>query len=306
MDAEALQQLEDFYQQLRVERRYSEHTLQSYAHDLQQLVLFCQAQGIKQWQQLQVLHVRSHIATRHRQGLSGKSLQRELSAARSLFRFLLKKQLVISNPAKLIQAPKTSRCLPKTLDVDQVVGLLEAGTDSILEVRDVAMFELCYSSGLRLGELAALNTGDVDLHAGSLLVLQGKGNKSRFLPVGSKAVQALRVWLQQRSAAPEEQAMFTSKQGRRLTRRSIELRLKQWCKKKGLDQHVYPHMFRHSFASHLLESSQDLRAVQELLGHSNISTTQVYTHLDFQYLASVYDQAHPRAKKQSAVDVDAK
>lgn len=297
MEAEAKQQLEDFYLQLRVQQRYSEHTLESYAHDLQLLEQFCQVNDIQQWQQVQVKHIRSHISARHRQGMSGKSLQRELSAVRSFFKYLLKVQVLTANPAKLIQAPKSKRKLPKVLDVDQACGLLEVDADSLLEIRDLAMFELLYSSGLRLAELVALELTDIDLSAGELLVREGKGGKSRYLPVGSKAIQALQNWLSRRIAVPEERAIFTSKQGKRLTRRSVELRLARWCKQKEVSEHVYPHMLRHSFASHLLESSQDLRAVQELLGHSNISTTQVYTHLDFQHLARVYDQAHPRAKK---------
>ena len=292
------QHLQDFIHQLKFERRLSEHTVESYAHDLKSLNAYCQTHQLEDWDTLQVPHIRAYIASRHRQGLSSKSLQRELSAIRSFYKFLMKKQWVSQNPALLVHAPKQSRKLPKTLDVDQVTGLLEAGTDSILEIRDVAIFELCYSSGLRLSELHGLDLQDIDLNEQSLLVRHGKGNKSRFLPIGSKAVQALKTWLQHRSAAEGETALFTSKQGKRLTRRSIELRLEQWCKNKGLTEHVHPHVLRHSFASHLLEASQDLRAVQELLGHSNISTTQIYTHLDFQHLAKIYDQAHPRAKQK--------
>lgn len=299
MNPEALQLVDDFIEQLQCELRVSKHTVASYTHDLKALVAFCQAQNIPQWNAIQVTHIRAYIAGRHRQGLGGRSLQRELSAIRSFYKYLLKKQQVTTNPAALVKAPKQSRKLPKTMDVDQVTGLLEAGTDSILEIRDLAIFELFYSSGLRLSELTALNIEDLDLRDQSLIVRHGKGNKTRFLPVGSKASQALKTWLQQRSAADNEAALFTSKQGKRLTPRSVELRLTQWCKKKGLTEHIHPHVLRHSFASHLLESSQDLRAVQELLGHSNIGTTQIYTHLDFQHLASVYDQAHPRAKKKS-------
>lgn len=298
MDPEALQLIEDFIRQLKFERRVSQHTYKSYAHDLKLLTLFCEQQQIPHWNVVKVPHIRAYIAGRHRQKLSSKSLQRELSAIRSFYKYLLKKERVTQNPAVLVQAPKQSRRLPKTLDVDQMAGLLEAGTDSILEIRDLALFELCYSSGLRLSELSALNIDDLDLNDQSLLVRHGKGDKSRFLPVGGKAIQALQNWLHYRTATPHERAVFTSKQGKRLTQRSIELRLEQWCSKKGLTEHVHPHMLRHSCASHLLESSQDLRAVQELLGHSNIGTTQIYTHLDFQHLANVYDQAHPRAKKK--------
>lgn len=298
MDAIALNVLADFHDYQTTVRQLSTHTIESYRHDLKQLVSYCQAQQIDNWMALTVVHVRAHIASRHRQGLSSSSLQRELSAIRSFYKYLLKQHLVTANPAQSIKAPKQGKKLPKTLDVDQVAGLLEAGTDSVLEVRDVAMFELCYSSGLRLSELTQLNINDLDLNDQSLIVRQGKGNKSRFLPIGSKAVVALQHWLKHRPVVDiNELAVFISKKGTRLTPRSVQLRLALWCKKKGISEHVHPHMLRHSFASHLLESSQDLRAVQDLLGHSNISTTQIYTHLDFQHLASVYDKSHPRAKK---------
>ena len=204
-----------------------------------------------------------------------------------------------NNPAQHVKAPKQARKLPKTLDIDQVNGLLDAGTSSILEVRDVAMFELFYSSGLRLNELSSLNMLDIDLYDRQLKVVNGKGGKSRSLPIGRAALNALQEWFKVKPPGCEghQHAVFTSVQGKRLGNRSIQLRLKQWCINKGVSESVYPHMLRHSFATHLLESSQDLRAVQELLGHENISTTQIYTHLDFQHLAEVYDQAHPRAKK---------
>jgi len=290
-----------FFDQLKYEKRASDYTISSYQRDMQQLSRYCANKAIAHWTDLQQSDIRSHIAGRHRQGISSKSLQRELSAMRSFYNFLLKKGRAESNPAQHVQAPKQSRKLPKTLDVDQVAGMLEAGTSSVLEIRDLAMFELFYSSGLRLGELAALDRTDIDLADQSLVVRSGKGGKTRVLPVGGKAVSAIENWLQERSkmGANIEDALFVSTRGSRLGRRSIELRLAQWCKKKGIDEHVHPHMLRHSFASHLLESSQDLRAVQELLGHSNISTTQIYTHLDFQHLVEVYDKAHPRAQKKS-------
>lgn len=293
--------LADFFDQLKYEKRASEYTITSYQRDLQQLSRYCASKAIVHWTDLQQSDVRSHIAGRHRQGISSKSLQRELSAMRSFYNFLLKKGKAESNPAQHVQAPKQSRKLPKTLDVDQISGMLEAGTSSALEIRDLAMFELFYSSGLRLGELAALDWTDIDLADQSLVVRSGKGGKTRVLPIGGKAVSAIENWLQERPkmGANTETALFVSNRGSRLGRRSIELRLAQWCKKKGMAEHIHPHMLRHSFASHLLESSQDLRAVQELLGHSNISTTQIYTHLDFQHLADVYDKAHPRAQKKS-------
>ena len=301
MHADAVQMLADFFDQLTVEKRASEHTVKSYQGDIKHLTAYCKDKSIAHWTELKQGDIRAHIASRHRQSISSKSLQRELSAIRSFYNFLLKKRLADINPAQHVKAPKQARKLPKTLDVDQVNGFLEAGTNSILEIRDLAMFELFYSSGLRLSELAALNLTDVDLPDNSLIVRSGKGGKSRILPIGSKAVTAINNWLQQRlkSAAVSESALFVSTRGTRLGQRSIELRLEQWCKKKGIVEPIHPHMLRHSFASHLLESSQDLRAVQELLGHSNISTTQIYTHLDFQHLADVYDKAHPRAKKKS-------
>jgi len=300
MHADAELMLADFFRQLTVEVRASEHTVKNYQRDMRQLSCYCTDKSISHWANLTHTDIRSYIANRHRKGLSSKSLQRELSAIRSFYNYLLKQGQVSINPAQHIQAPKQARKLPKTLDVDQLSGLLEAGANSLLEIRDLAMFELFYSSGLRLSELSALDLTDLDLPDGTLTVRLGKGGKSRVLPIGSKAVTAIRNWLPQRAlkTAVTEPALFVSTRGTRLGQRSIELRLEQWCKKKGIAEHIYPHMLRHSFASHLLESSQDLRAVQELLGHSNISTTQIYTHLDFQHLAEIYDKAHPRAKKK--------
>lgn len=301
MHADAEQMLAAFFGQLTVEKRASEHTLKSYQRDIKNLARYCNDKSIQLWTDLKQSEIRAYIAGRHRRGIGSKSLQRELSAIRSFYNFLLKNRLADSNPAQYIKAPRQVRKLPKTLDVDQVNGLLEAGANSALEIRDLAMFELFYSSGLRLSELAALDITDVDLPDNSLIVRSGKGGKSRILPIGSKAVTAIGKWLPYRlkNIAAPESALFVSIRGTRLGQRSIELRLEQWCKRKGITEHIHPHMLRHSFASHLLESSQDLRSVQELLGHSNISTTQIYTHLDFQHLADVYDKAHPRAKKKS-------
>ncbi len=295
----AAKQLADFFTQLEIEKRVSIHTLTNYQRDLRQLTDFCTKQQFENWSELQTNDIRQHVANRHRQGLSSASLQRELSAMRTFYDYLLKNNFATLNPAKYVKAPKAIRKLPKTLDVDQISGLLEAGTDSVLEVRDVAMFELFYSSGLRLSELVDLNLQDLDLSDKSLRVQSGKGGKARILPIGSKAILAIKNWLKHRVARKEtEKAVFLSKNGDRLCQRSVQLRLEKWCIKKGIPQHVHPHALRHSFASHLLQSSQDLRAVQELLGHENINTTQIYTHLDFQHLADVYDNAHPRAKKR--------
>lgn len=294
------QLLSDFLAQLTIEKRASQYTVKSYKRDLNCLSTYCESKSISLWTDLKQTDIRSYIASRHRQGLSSTSLQRELSAIRSFFNFLLKNQLTDNNPGQYIKAPKKTRKLPRTLDVDQIKSLLEAGTNSTIEIRDLAMFELFYSSGIRLSELAQLNLTDIDLTDKTLMVRSGKGGKSRMLPIGSKAVAAINTWLEHRikSITSTETALFISTRGTRLGQRSIELRLKQWCKKKGIAENIHPHMLRHSFATHLLESSQDLRAVQELLGHSNISTTQIYTHLDFQHLADVYDSAHPRAKRK--------
>lgn len=301
MHSEARQWLDDFLVELEIEKRASLHTVNNYRRDLEQLIRFCSEKSIPRFSDVRQPHIRAHIAARHRQGISSKSLQRELSAMRSFYQFLLKKRRVEINPAEHVQAPKQPRKLPKTLDVDQVTGLLEAGAHSDLEIRDLAMFELFYSSGLRLSELVALNLSDVDLDEQQLIVKSGKGGKARILPIGSKAAVAIRNWLPFRNNTADraENALFTSSKGFRLSARSVQLRLERWRIAKGIAEHIHPHMLRHSFASHLLESSRDLRAVQELLGHSNIGTTQIYTHLDFQHLAEIYDQAHPRAKKTS-------
>jgi integrase/recombinase XerC len=300
MQAEAEHQLACFFNQLRYQRRASVHTQAGYSHDLNSLLNFCQTQNISHWGALRDYHIRQHIAERHRSGLSGRSLQRELSAIRSFFDFLIEERLVTHNPARSVRAPKAPHRLPKVLDVDQIAGFLDTDPQGDLDVRDAAMWELFYSSGLRLSELAYLDTGDIDLPDGSLRVRQGKGRKARQLPVGSKACDAISQWLELRSkfATASEPALFLSCRGRRISTRTIQYRLQAQSKRRGLFQHLHPHMFRHSFASHMLESCGDLRAVQELLGHANISTTQVYTHLDFQRLAAVYDQAHPRAKKR--------
>lgn len=294
---EAREAVQSFIEYLRGEKRASTHTLTSYQRDLIRLQDYCSAQGIEQWQQLQTNDIRLYLASRHKGNIGSKTIQRELAAIRSFYRFLLKIEFVEHNPAQGVQAPKSAKKLPRVLDVDQVAGVLDAPSDALLEIRDLAMFELFYSSGLRLTELVMLDLSDVSLDDGSLRVRFGKGGKQRQVPIGSKAVKALDLWLASR---PENTspAMFISRRGARLGQRSVQLRLERWCVKNGLSEHIHPHMLRHSFASHLLEASQDIRAVQELLGHSNIGTTQIYTHLDFQHLAKIYDQAHPRAKKR--------
>lgn len=300
MNPVAEEQLARYLEALQTRQRASARTVAAYGHDLRQLLAYCDKQGLDSWGDLGEQHVRAHIAERHRGKKSGRSLQRELSAIRGFFAFLLREGWVALNPARGIRAPKTPRKLPKPLDVDQMAGMLEAAQDDALEIRDVAMWELFYSSGLRLSELAGLDCGDIDLEAGSVFVRVGKGQRSRYVPVGSKACAAVTVWLEARPAYATglEQALFVSRLGKRIAPRSVQQRLERWCAKHSLDHRVHPHSLRHSFASHMLEGSGDLRAVQELLGHANIATTQIYTHLDFQRLAAVYDSAHPRAKKR--------
>ncbi|SDZ86759.1 integrase/recombinase XerC [Thiothrix caldifontis] len=285
------------------EKRYSPRTVSSYEHDLHDFMAWLEQQAgaaeppsplaIQTWQ------VRQWISHLHRKGLSGKSLQRKLSSIRRFYRFLVRENLIEHNPVVDVQSPKHARKLPDTLDVDTLERLLAIDSDDILAVRDRAVMELLYSSGLRLAELVGLNVHDVDQRQQQVCVI-GKGNKERYVPVGRMALAALREWLQQRGAlaALNEPALFVSKRGTRLHPRSVQFRLNHWRLQQGLEQHVHPHKLRHSFASHVLESSGDLRAVQEMLGHADISTTQIYTHLDFQHLATVYDKAHPRAKKK--------
>lgn len=294
--------LQDFLQYLAQQRRLSPHTVLNYQRDCQQLVEFCQQHAFTDWQQLKPADIRLFIAQLHRKGLGARSIHRLLSAVRSFYRYLLKESLVDHNPAQSVQAPKAEKRLPKTLDVDQMNALLDSTvTATFVGCRDRAMMELFYSSGLRLAELAALDLRDIDFGQQLVHVVAGKGDKDRILPIGNKAIESLKVWLEKReqSGLYQQQALFTTQQGRRLGVRSIQQRLAFWGKKHGISEHVHPHRLRHAFASHMLESSSDLRAVQELLGHSDISTTQVYTHLDFQHLAKVYDAAHPRAKKRS-------
>ena len=291
--------LDRFIGHLAAEKRYSPRTCESYRRDLVRLAMWLDEAGQDDWQRVTGHDLRRYVAFLSRAGLGGRSIARHLSAIRRFYRFLLREHLAVDNPALDIRAPKSARRLPGVADVDQLNSLLDAAPDDPLEVRDLCMFELLYSSGLRLSELAGLNLDSVDLKGGEVRVL-GKGSKERLLPVGSKALKALQAWLPVRSAiAPEpEQALFVSRRGDRLSRRSIQARLHRWGVVKGSDQKLHPHLLRHSFASHMLESSGDLRAVQELLGHADIATTQVYTHLDFQHLAQVYDRSHPRARRQ--------
>jgi integrase/recombinase XerC len=299
MHDSAHKQTEVFLQYLRNERRASAHTISNYRRDLVRLREFCDKQQVLSWSDIDVHHARSYVSHLHRSGLSGKSIQRMLSAARALFRFLQREQVLTGNPLIGVSAPKSPKRLPKALSADQATQLVTIPTDNPIGLRDRAMLELLYSSGLRLAELVSLDVPDVDL-VDDLVRVTGKGAKTRIVPVGAPARDAVRAWLRARAtqAAVGERALFIGRNGRRLGARSVQQRLGLWASRQGLATSVHPHMLRHSFASHLLESSGDLRAVQELLGHADISTTQIYTHLDFQHLAKVYDQAHPRARKK--------
>lgn len=278
------------------ERRLSPHTCENYARDVRTLLELVQGAPLAS---LQIHHVRRFVAQLHGRGLSGKSLARHLSAWRGFYKYLARDHRFTHNPCLGLRAPKAPKTLPKALSPEAAVHLMEAPAETPLDVRDQAMFELFYSSGLRLSELVGINLPDIDF-AEALVRVTGKGNKTRVVPVGAYALDAIRNWLPMRNglASADELALFINRNGRRLSQRMVQYRLKDRAIKQGVAGNVHPHVLRHSFASHLLQSSGDLRAVQEMLGHASISTTQVYTHLDFQHLAKIYDAAHPRAKKK--------
>lgn len=290
--------IKQFEQHLRSERRLSAHTIKGYLRDLHKLGDWCEKQS-QSLLQLDSQHIRSCLTILHRKGLGGRSLERWLASLRAFFNYALKQQWLKANPAIAISAPKSSKKLPKTLDTDQMARFLAFSAENWIDCRDLAIVELFYSSGLRLSELTALDLGDIDLKD-QLVTVTGKGNKSRQLPVGSHAIKALKTWLSRRHefANDDTRAIFISRQGKRISPRAVQERLRIISLRQDMDGKIHPHMLRHSFASHLLESSGDLRAIQELLGHANLSTTQVYTHLDFQHLAKIYDQSHPRAQKK--------
>lgn len=294
--AEARACVEDFLAHLAGERRLSPHTCASYGHDLEVLLRLA---GTTPLEALTLHQVRRFVAQLHGRGLSGKSLARMLSAWRGLYAFLARRHGFKANPCAGLKAPKSAKPLPHVLSPDEMARLLDVHDAGLLALRDHAMFELFYSSGLRLSELVHLKPEELDFGDGTVRVT-GKGAKTRIVPLGRAAAAALARWLEARTglARSGEKALFLNRQGRALAPRSIQVRLKAWAKRRGLYANVHPHMLRHSFASHLLQSSGDLRAVQEMLGHASISTTQVYTHLDFQHLAKVYDAAHPRARKK--------
>lgn len=294
---EAQPQVEAWLARLGSERKASPHTIEGYRRDLDKLLRYMQKLQISAFEQLQPHHMRGFVAAEHRGGLSPKSLQRLLSSCRSLFRQLTREGLLMHDPVAGVRGPKVHRKLPQVLDVDETTALVEGdGNDDALSVRDRAMLELFYSSGLRLSELTGLRWLDLDLDAGEVRVL-GKGSKTRIVPVGRHAVAALRALGEAEGRAPDS-AVFRGRQGAPISPRTVQARMKTLALRQGFAKHVHPHLLRHTFASHMLESSGDLRAVQELLGHADIATTQIYTHLDFQHLAKVYDAAHPRARRK--------
>ena len=289
----------DWLTKLDLERAVSPHTLAAYGRDLHQLTLFVGQLGPAD---LTPQHIRLYTARLHHQGLSGRSIGRTLSAWRGLFDYLRQQGRLTHNVAEGIRPPKSKKRLPDTVSPDAAAQLLnvdDAAGQDWLHLRDHALFELAYSSGLRLSELTGVQLGQLQLGTAQVQVI-GKGGKQRLLPIGSQALAALQAWLAVRGqrADGEQEAVFVSWRGGALSPRAVQLRLGLWAQQQGVSQHVHPHMLRHSFASHLLQSSGDLRAVQELLGHASIATTQVYTHLDFQHLAAIYDQAHPRARRK--------
>ncbi|HUN70737.1 MAG TPA: tyrosine-type recombinase/integrase [Steroidobacteraceae bacterium] len=326
MTPAAIVWIERFRGYLATERRCSPHTVAAYTRDLQSLVAYCDRAGLDSWAAVDNGHLRSFAARQHARGLGPRSIQRRLSAVRSFYEFLQREAHALrseqaagraaasgaadseqqrevakirSNPGQDVRAPKAARRLPETLDADQMARLLEIPAGEPFATRDRAIMELLYSSGLRLAEIVGLDMGAVDLRDRVVHVL-GKGEKMRVVPVGRMALKAIGEWMAERAGAVRagEQALFVGRSGRRLGRRAVELRVAYWARRQGLSAHVYPHLFRHSFASHLLESGAELRGVQELLGHADIATTQIYTHLDFQHLARIYDATHPRARRK--------
>lgn len=288
--------IEPFIDYATHERRFSTHTCAAYRRDLTAAAGWLAAAGWHSWEAVDSQAIRQLAAARHRQGAQAASIGRQLSALRSFYAWLLRAGRVEHNPAVDVRAPKRGRRLPKTVDVDALAAILDVVPQRAIDIRDHALLELFYSAGLRLAEAVGLDVADMDLAAHEALVL-GKGKRQRRVAIGARATMALQRWLSVRGdwAAADEPALFVSRRGTRLSRSSVAVRMQRWAQRHGLPVHLHPHKLRHSFASHLLESSGDLRAVQDMLGHAHISTTQIYTHLDFQHLARVYDAAHPRA-----------
>ena len=299
MNKNAEQIRENFLHHLETEKRFSSNTVSSYRRDLESLEKYCLDQKITVWSNLKTHHLRTYTAKIFSRGLGPRSIQRRLSGIRSFMNYLLREGLIKSNPASDVKTPKAPKRLPHVLDIDQINKLLNIRDTSSISLRDKAILELLYSSGLRLSELVNLNPIDLNLKDKSLMVM-GKGGKARLVPIGQKAIEAVNQWLNVRDqlAKTDEEALFVGTKGVRLGQRAIQARITHWGKKNGIQQGVYPHLLRHSFATHLLEASGDLRAVQELLGHKDISSTQIYTHLDFQHLSETYDKAHPRSGKK--------
>ncbi|MCG6314981.1 tyrosine recombinase XerC [Vibrio vulnificus] len=293
--------LDQFYEYLRAEKGLSLHTQRNYKQQLETMAEHLNSMGLKAWPQVDAGWVRQLAGKGMREGMKASSIATRLSSLRSFFDFLILRGILTANPAKGVSAPRKKRPLPKNLDVDEVNQLLEVNEDDPLAIRDRAIMELMYGAGLRLAELVDIDVRDVHLRSGEIRVI-GKGNKERKVPFAGMAVEWVGKWLKVRSglADPSEPALFVSKLGTRISHRSVQKRMAEWGQKQAVASHITPHKLRHSFATHILESSNNLRAVQELLGHENISTTQIYTHLDFQHLADVYDQAHPRARKKSS------
>jgi integrase/recombinase XerC len=291
--------IDKFIGHLGFERRLSPLTLKHYSRDLDAFRRWCLSRDLADWSDIDSEHVRSFSAACYRRGLSARSIQRMLSAIRMFFRYLRREKHLKANPAEGVRAPKSGKRLPGNLDADRMARLLDIKGKGPVVARDRAILELLYSSGLRLSELTGLDIDSVHM-ADATVGVTGKGSKERIVPVGRYALNALSAWREQRPllANPEERALFVSKRGTRLKPRSVQARVDYWGKRQGIDTRVHPHLFRHSFATHLLESSHDLRGVQELLGHANIGTTQIYTHLDFQHLAQIYDKTHPRARRK--------
>lgn len=284
----------EFLERLTQEGALGAATQQAYQRDLKAFEQWCVSQGLDAIKDVDTHVIRGFAASEHRRGLNPRSIQRRLSGLRRLFKALRRQGILQTDPTEGVKAPKVRRKLPEALDIDQVLALLDIPTDTPIAKRDRAMLELFYASGLRVSELGALKWRDLDTTQGLVKVL-GKGQKERLVPVGRHALKALADWRQQQPSNTE--CVFTNVAGRQLSVRALQKRVAHWSQHQGLDQRVHPHQLRHSFASHILQSSGDLRAVQELLGHANLSTTQIYTHLDYQHLAKIYDETHPRAKK---------
>ncbi|AGH80005.1 tyrosine recombinase XerC [Psychromonas sp. CNPT3] len=292
-------QIDRYLNHIASQRGLSPITIKNYSRNLAEFISLLEPQNIKSWQDLNSDHVRLIIKELHQKGIKSRSIATKISALRSFLEFLVQDEVLTFNPAKGVVTPKLNKPLPKNISVDEVFQLLNIHEDDPLSLRDQCMMELMYSSGLRLSELVGIDLKDLKLREAEVMVL-GKGSKQRLLPITKKAVESLRAWLKVRPELCEsgEQALFVSKQKKRISARNVQMRMEKWGLQQQLPSHLNPHKLRHSFATHMLESSGNLRAVQSLLGHANLSTTQVYTHLDFQHLAEVYDKAHPRAKRK--------